>query len=361
MFKLKTIVAAASLMALPAISQAAAPTLSDVLGASGITESGYLDASYNYLNSDGVFTIDSVPSRVFDAQPSAFTLNQVALTLAKQPAQGIGGLVNITTGKDADVISALGSASGDNFDVTQAFVQYATGGLTVIGGKFVTASGAEVINTPSNTNASRSILFGYAIPFTHTGVRATYKFSDQVSVFGGVNNGWDQLTDANKQKTAEVGVLLNPAKIVAVSLVGYSGVESGFNPGRRDLVDFVATITPTDALSLVLNYDYAKQQKALTGDKEAKWSGTAAYVNYKFCDQLRISVRGEYFDDKDGFRTGVVQKWKEATVTLGYSPTSSLDLLTEVRGDKSDRSSFVSGAVTKKSQTSAQIKAIYKF
>jgi len=38
-------------------------------------------------------------------------------------------------------------------------------------GKFVTLAGSEVIWSPSNSNFSRSILFG-AIPFTHTGVRA---------------------------------------------------------------------------------------------------------------------------------------------------------------------------------------------
>jgi len=51
-------------------------------------------------------------------------------------------------------------------------VQYAHGPLTIIGGKFVTLAGAEVINSTLDTNYSRSILFGYAIPFSHTGARS---------------------------------------------------------------------------------------------------------------------------------------------------------------------------------------------
>ena len=48
--------------------------------------------------------------------------------------------------------------------MTQAYVQYATGSWTFIGGKFVTLAGAETINPTTDTNFSRSILFGYAFP-----------------------------------------------------------------------------------------------------------------------------------------------------------------------------------------------------
>ena len=61
-------------------------------------------------------------------------------------------------------------------------------------------------------NYSRSILFGYAIPFTHTGVRATYKVNDMLTVLGGVNQGWDAFEDPNHDKTLELepnGVFLS--------------------------------------------------------------------------------------------------------------------------------------------------------
>ena len=46
------------------------------------------------------------------------------------------------------------------------------------------------------------------------------------------------------------------------------------------------------------------------GTGSAEWDGFAGYFNYKIGDQWKTSLRGEYFDDKDGFKTGVVQKWK---------------------------------------------------
>src|SRR3979490_925952 len=180
---------------------APAPTLDKVLEASGISVSGYIDAGYTYAKNGAGFT-----DRVFDQQQNSFALNQFGLTVAKQPKEGFGGLVNLTVGRDAQFIHSLPEANPvaptttSMFDVTQAFLQYAGGPLTVIAGKFTTLHGTEVIASTGNTNISRSVLFG-AVPFTHTGVRATWALSDTVSLIAGVNNGWDQLTDANKGKT----------------------------------------------------------------------------------------------------------------------------------------------------------------
>ena len=69
----------------------------------------------------------------------------------------------------------------------EAYVSYLAPvgkGLQVDFGKFVTPMGAEVIESKDNWNYSRSILFGYAIPFYHFGVRAKYAFNDKYSLTG---------------------------------------------------------------------------------------------------------------------------------------------------------------------------------
>src|SRR5712691_6076891 len=178
-----SIAAALAVPAIAAAQQAAkpsVPTLDQVFEASGIAVDGYIDAGYSRLSGTGTFTsapgVPGVPNRVFDTERNSFLLHQAAINIGKQPKEGFGGFANLTLGKDADVIAPFDSNPGatKKFDVTQAFAQYATGPFTVIAGKYVTAAGAEVIKSPSNVNYSRSILFGYAIPFTHTGVRATY-------------------------------------------------------------------------------------------------------------------------------------------------------------------------------------------
>ena len=357
-----------------------APALTDVLTASGVDVHGYVDAAYSYLSGAGIFT-SGTANRVFDTEPNSFNLHQAALTIDYQPKEGFGALVNLTAGRDARIIASAGEATS-NFDVTQAFAQYAHGPLTVIGGKYVTLAGAEVINSTLDTNYSRSILFGYAIPFTHTGVRLTYAASDQLSLIVGVNNGWDQLQDQNKQKTGELGVSFTPNKLFALTVQGYSGGEQlsggtfvgAGRHGVRDLIDAVATYNATSQLTFILNVDWGNQENFTSlvngASIKAKWDGAAAYANYQANDQWRLSVRAEYFDDKDGYRTGVIQKWKEGTLTLAYLPTKFIELRGEVRYDKSDSGAFVKnstflsgvpGVGVSDNQTSIGVEAVYKF
>lgn len=364
----------------------AAPTFGDIMGASGIELSGSVDATYTSLSSSGKFIGGVLNNRVFDFEPNSFNLQAIDLTMSKLPAEGFGGLVNLTLGKDADTIAAYGAidrnrgpAAGvdKQFDVTQAFLQYASGPFTGIAGKYVTLAGAEVIKSAAGTNISRSILFGYAIPFTHTGLRGTFKVSDMLSLIAGVNNGWDDMKDTNKQKTIELGLALTPTKSFSFTAQGYSGMEQITNyplsttQGTRSLIDLVATFTASDQLTFILNYDTASQKNAtlINGSTgTAKWNGLAGYVNYQINDQWRLSLRGEVFNDKDGYRTVVEpgktagQKWKEATLTLAYLPTKNVELRGEIRTDRSDQEVFLqSNGTAKKTQQSIGLEAIYKF
>src|ERR1019366_2822463 len=355
-------------MAADAPAAAPAPTLSSVLDASGVSLSGDMDFSYSRLSGKGAFT-SGTNDRVFDYAHNSFSVQAIDLTVAKLPAEGYGGLVDLTLGKDASTIASFGTVSpGQAYDLTQAYGQYATGNWTVIGGKFATLAGQEVIKTSGNTNFSRSILFGYAIPFTHTGVRATYKISDAVSLIGGVNNGWDQATDTNSQKTIELGAALNPAKSFALTAQFYSGAElGGAGQGTRNLLDLVGTFNVTDSLNFVLNYDYGSQENAVVAGAKAKWNGLAGYANYQINDLWRVSARAETFKDTDGYRTGVNlntggQKWKEVTLTVGYAPTKSTELRGEVRKDTSDQAAFAyNDGIARKAQSSLGLEAVYKF
>lgn len=70
------------------------------------------------------------------------------------------------------------------------------------------------------------------------------------------------------------------------------------------------------------------------------WDGLAAYYYYQFNDQWHTSIRGEVFDDREGYRTGVKQCWKELTMTLVYTPIKHLEFRLETRRDFSNVNSF---------------------
>ena len=349
---------------------APAPTLDKVLEASGISVSGYIDAGYTHSDrNQATFT-----TRVFDTQNNSFGLNQFGLTVAKQPKEGFGGLVNLTVGRDAQFIHsspegvttpATPASATSMFDVTQAFLQYAGGPLTVIAGKFTTLHGTEVIASSGNTNVSRSILFG-AVPFTHTGVRATWALSDTVSLIAGVNNGWDQLTDTNKGKTAELGATLNPIKPLSITLSGYSGKEGAApNEGTRSSLNAVASYTIIDPLSVGLEFLSVSQDIPGAGGSttKAKYSGVAGYVTYMFSPKFRGVLRGESFDDKDGLHFGTTgTKYKEVTLTAAYVASDSFEARVEGRRDNATNTVFTDYAgAASKTMTSIALQGLYKF
>ncbi|HKW38349.1 MAG TPA: outer membrane beta-barrel protein [Burkholderiales bacterium] len=352
----------------------AAPTLDKVLEASGITTSGYIDAGYTYANRNLEAGVAGAGTglRVFDNQNNSFALHQLGVTIAKQPKEGFGGLVNFTVGKDAQVIHSFPestpvAAGTSMFDVTQAYAQWAGGPLTVIAGKFTTLHGTEVIASSGNNNISRSILFG-AVPFTHTGVRATWAASDTVSVIVGLNNGWDQVTDTNRQKTVELGVTLNPVKPLSITISGYSGDEVGAANGVRTTENVVASYALTDAFSIGLEYLNFSQDKALAGGGKAKYSGYAGYLSYLVTPKFRGTLRLEQFDDHDGFHfntTGLATpqvKYTEGTVTLAYLPADSFELRAEVREDKANQAVFIGyDGSASKTQMTLGLQALYKF
>ncbi|HGF0943168.1 TPA: outer membrane beta-barrel protein [Legionella pneumophila] len=335
---------------------------------------GYIDGSYNYLVQSNQFT-SGVFDRVYDTNPNGFTLQQAAVTLAYQPKEGFGGLINPIGGHDAFLFAPYGWNPGSEwmgFDIPQAYLQYTTRKLTLFSGELLTMASAESLNPTKDTNFSRSILWGYATPTTTLGVRANYQFTEQLTFIAGINNGWDNIRDFNRRKTIELCLVYVPSPIFSLGLVGYSGGQRATDrtstgpEGIRQLLDVVATFNVTKKLSLVGNLDYATQSKATLPSGiigKAIWQGLAGYINYQFNERWNTSIRAEVFDDQNGYRTGIVQWWKEITFTLGVMPIKDLELRAEARHDMSNVNAFLQknkrGASN--NQQSFGIEAFYKF
>lgn len=342
---------------------------------SAFNVSGYLDGSYSRLlrNQFTSGTFD----RAFDVVPNGFTLHQAAITLAYQP-QGFGGLLNLIGGQDAQFIAPYGFKPTTEFDsetaavdFTQAYLQYAKTPATIMVGRFVSTNGNESLNPTLDTNFSRSILY-YMTPYTFIGVRGLYTATDKLSMIAGINNGPDNMRDWSRRKTIELGFTYTPNSIFSLAVMGYNGQEransgTAFGPlGMRTLIDLVGTINATEKLSFAANYDYAWQTKAALPDgslARAIWQGIAGYVNYKFTEKWSTSLRGEVFDDSNGYRTGVRQNWRETTLTLGYMPIKNLQIHAEARRDFSNVNSFTNNksVTTSNNNQSFALEAFYKF
>ena len=223
----------------------------------------------------------------------------------------------------------------------------------------VTFVGAEVIEAIDNPNYSRSLLFTWAEPLTHTGVKASYVFTDNVNAALFLLNGWDNATDNNSGKTAGVSVNIATGDLFSGYINYLQGPEqTNDNHDKRILLDLVATIKPIKPLSIILNYDNGQQDQSAGAGTE-KSSGISGIVKYDINDTYSISVRGESFNDSDGYSTGTPQELAEFTLTPEIRLTGGLILRPEYRHDTSNIDSFDNG--TKKTQDTFALAAMYRW
>ena len=305
--------------------------------------------------------------RVFDHSGNSFTLDLVELQFLKTPTVGhVGYKLKLSAGETAKWIHANGLGNTNQpFDLTEAYVDYIApvgSGLKLQFGKFVTMHGEEVIEARDNYNYSRSFLFNYAIPFTHTGFMAGYSFSNAVSVNGYIVNGWDNEVDNNVAKTYGLSANITPSSISSLVFnFMYGPEENGDNHDNRFLFDWVGSLSPTSKLTLVVNTDYGWEKGSPSNpnglNEDAKWYGLAAYANYVFTDKWSGTLRAEELKDPQGFRTGFAQNLKEVTLTAQYILAKNLLVRPEYRHDWSNEATFANN--TRKQQDTLALGVMY--
>jgi len=334
-------------------------TVEDIKKALGL--SIYLQGGYTY-NFENPGPQEN-ELRVFDYKANSFTLDLAQLVFSKDaPMNGVGFRLKLSAGETAKFIHASGLGKADDeFDLTEAYVQYLAPvgkGLKLTFGKFVTYHGAEVIEAKDNPNYSRSFLFNYAIPFTHTGLMITYPFSDAITANIHFVNGWDTFDDNNKGKTVGLSAIYTPFEQLAMNFnLMYGPEKDDNNHDNRFLFDWVGTVKPIKNLTFILNTDYATEEHSASDGGTAKWYGIAGIAKYDFSDRYSLSMRAEYFKDQDGVRTGTAQALKEITITPEIRLTQGLILRPEYRHDWSDEKVFDSG--NKKNQDTVTLAVMY--
>jgi hypothetical protein len=310
--------------------------------------------------------------RVFDAL-NGFQLSYTKVWAQLTPTGPFtGGLrVDLGMGQTAAILNLSGVYGvGNNTDGTRVaqpksgidalVVQQAYASLklpadiVLDAGKFVTNAGAEVIEAKDNWLYSRSILFGFAIPFTHTGLRATVPIPqvEGLSFMAGLFNGWDNPPGDVGSSKVGMGALIYSGPSNTVGVVNFLyGKRDPSKPDERTLVDVVLGRAFGD-LSLNVNFDYGHESG------QSLW-GIAGMARYSLCgDKLRIAARGEYMNDDDGLATGVVNKYYEGTLGVAVPVGSQLEFRVEGRHDRMDTAAFATG---KNHQTTVQVAALAWF
>jgi len=334
---------------------------------------GFASAAYSYNTNRPPSELNTL--RVFDFDDNQVKLDVAELVVQRTtPSPGdFGFRVDLAAGQSIPKLTVANGLFRDeetgepeDFDLQQMYVTWLApvgNGLKIDAGKWVTPAGAELIEGYDgfNDHYSRSILFGYAIPFTHTGAKIGYNFGKVGLTVMGMQ-GWDNFKDNNDAKTFGGQLALTPAPQFSAYATFLSGAEQTDNDDdKRKLVDLVAVWKPVTPVALTVNYDWAQEDGLGAGGGEAEWSGIAASLKLTVASAFAVAVRGERFDDRDGVRTGTPQVVKELTLTPEVRFGKHVVLRGDVRHDWSNERVFDSENGFEDSQTTFAVNLIALF
>ena len=348
------------LFSVPFICSAYSQTKDSV---STLSITGIVDVNYNKNFNNPASHINGY--RNFDVYENQFNVNLAKITFQKAAAP-VGFRVDLGFGQAMDLVNSDASLTSEKSlrNVEQAYLTAVLpigNGLTINAGKMVTHMGGEVIESISNINYSRSILFTYAIPYFHLGVCACYPFSDKFSASLYVYNGWNNIVDNNKDKTLGAEIIWSPSSSLTFIQNYIGGPEETNGTKKRHVFDSIINYQATDALFITVNADYG--QEAIDPIGLAVWKGIALTCKYTLSDVSAIGARIENYYDQSGFTTGTLQKLSEFTLTYELKFTNSLTTRLEFRRDMSDKNVFEdeTGAITNNNQNTLLIGSIYTF
>jgi len=351
------------------------------------TLSGYVDTSaqWNFGTGNG-----HLPPYKFGGPDKAdgFNLDVVQLRLEKpldEASWSAGYRVDLWLGPDANTLgtqSILSTGSSD-FAIRQAYVAMRVplgNGLDFKMGVFDSIIGYESVESPSNPNYTRS--YGHSIePQTHTGLLASYRFTDGISISGGVANTMSSQINS-RAFTGSSGVFgglfgtitgttgtengfagegakaesyktymgslaltapdswgfLSGSTLYAGAVNGYNNSVLGTGVGLRQLNTYVGTTiaTPVAGLRFGAAFDWldldSKHALGIDLIDGEIWT-VAGYMSYQLTEKLSTHLRAEYMEARIDQPLAAHESILALTTTLQYDLWRNVMTRLEFRWD----------------------------
>lgn len=190
-------------------------------------------------------------------------------------------------------------------------------------GHFYTIVGYEVVPSNGNFFLSRQLNFWNSEPFTHTGVLASYKVNDKLTLNNGWVLGWDtgyyQFNQGNAYLGGFTYTINDKTSFIyaaAFGNFGWRGTESAVNSWilTRSWTDRVSTVHQFDVLGSNLNADFADPTSYIPRDS----TGFINYLFYEMNSCVKAGTRLEWYK-ADGTSYN--------TLTGGFNVKASSNLL----------------------------------
>jgi hypothetical protein len=296
------------------------------------TIAGWMQFGY-HNNNDGVF----------NTKPDDLQAQQMYLYAEKvadgSKGLGFGGRADILYGTDGPNTQAFGNPAG-SFDfrngwdrngqygwaMPQLYGEVAYGDLSVKVGHFYTLLGYQVVPATGNFFYSIPFTFNFSEAFTHTGALATYKASDEVTMYGGWTLGWDTGFDQLNQGNSFLGgASVAASDDLTVTYICTAG-NLGWIGNNAYSHAIVAVADLTDDLQYVFQTDVIDASNSVNTADGGRYEtvGINQYLFYTLNDCWKAGARVEWWK-ADGISVN------EMAYGLNYRPHANLVIRPEIR------------------------------
>ena len=320
----------------------------------------------------------NVPS---GAKNDGFYLNAIDLALDKpldESPWAAGYHVELMAGPDAVPGISYNSTSYNSTGVVsirQAYIALRTpvgnSGIDWKVGVWDTIIGYESSSDPLNPNYTRS--YGYSMePTTHTGILATYKVNDMVTLQAGIAdnvNGINNMSGYESQKAYMAAIAFTAPDSAgfmkgATFNAGIVHSIDSYTYGHGTMDNFYAGVTvptPVSALKVGAAFDFYDHhdQSPYNNNYNGNYNGinpsddsawvAGLYANYQINDKASVNLRGEYLHDDgeglyanyagyssynyNGYFKGYSVNAEEVTATVQYQLWANVLSRVEFRWD----------------------------
>jgi len=291
-----------------------------------------------------------------------------------------GGRVDLLYGTDARFTEVPGlelrrdgtdhwnSRTFYRLSMPQIYGEVGYGDLSVKVGHWYSTIGYEVVPGPKNFFYSHGYARVYGEPFTHTGVLGSWTYSDRLSFYSGIHNGWDNfdgVTDRAGLLTGFNWTSCDDRLGIALALSHGDEINSLAAYSERSIYSLVVNYQLSDCLQYVFQHDSGWQDDDGGANVDAEWYGINQYLLYTLNDCWSAGARFEWFRDDDGVRvsdfdgnTGFAGNFYQMTAGVKWTPRTNLIVRPEIRWDWYDGVGVPYDDGTKDEQFTAAFDAI---
>jgi hypothetical protein len=245
-------------------------------------------------------------------------------------------------GIDANNTQAFGNTPGrwdfaDSFQhgeygwaLPQLYLEVAYHDLSIKAGHFFTTIGYEVVPAPDNFFYSHAFTMNNSEPFTHTGVLATYDWTDRLTIFAGWTLGWDTGFDQFGSGSNWLGgfsyALTDSIDFIYMSTYGNFGSFGGNLTGDDCYShSVVLDVAITERLNYVFQSDLLDVQDiALVAGNNHQTIGINQYLIYTLNDCWAFGARVEWWK-AEGLSSNA------ATFGVNYRPHTNVVIRPEIK------------------------------